>query len=196
MAAATITARHRAAPGRGRDRGTDNSGERRCRAQIQLGQPDWSDALHARARARGIKGRLQGLLLPVLLAVAVWLLADDVLATGFTFLGSLFGLLARSGILAARHAKMSAPLGPWTVSVADSDDAVRFVGTQMETRRGWQSLGGYVESAAGFVLLTPTPYLLVAHYLPKRAMGRDDTDRLRHILDRHLPRLGGHQPRH
>ncbi|MFK4098918.1 hypothetical protein ACI2L1_02280 [Streptomyces sp. NPDC019531] len=128
-----------------------------------LGQPEWSDALHARARARGIKGRLQGLLLPVLLAVPVWLLTTNALAAGFASLGSLFGLLVRTRTLAARHARMSASLGPWTVTVADSDDAVRFAGTQMETRRGWRSLGWYVETAAGFVLLTPAPYLLVAH---------------------------------
>lgn len=164
--------------------------------RYELGQPDWSDAFHARGRARGIKGRLQGLLLPVLLAVTVWLLEGGVLAAGIAFLGSLFGLVIRTGLLAARHAKMGAPLGPWTVTVADSGDAVRFGGTHMETRRGWQSLGGYVETAAGFVLLTPPPYLLVLHYLPKRAMVRDDTDRLRGILDRHLPRRGSRPPQH
>ncbi|MDJ0385367.1 hypothetical protein [Streptomyces sp. G-G2] len=164
--------------------------------RYELGQPDWSDAFHARGRVRGIKGRLQALLLPVLFAVAVWLLADSVLAAGGAFLGSLFGLVVRTGVLAARHAKMGAPLGPWTVTVADSNDVVCFTGTHMETRRGWRSLGGYVETAAGFVLLTPAPYLLVAHYLPKRAMGRDDTNRLRGILDRHLPRHGGRLPQH
>ncbi|MEE1805616.1 hypothetical protein [Streptomyces sp. BE133] len=76
------------------------------------------------------------------------------------------------------------------VFVGDSNDAVRFAGTHMETRRGWRSLGGYVETAAGFVLPAPPPYLLVVHYLPKRAIGRDDTDRLRGVLDRHLPHLG------
>ncbi|GAA3484550.1 YcxB family protein [Streptomyces yanii] len=164
--------------------------------RYELGQPDWSDAFHARGRVRGIKGRLQGLLSPALFAVAVWLLADSALAAGVTFLISLFGLVARTGVLAARHARMGTPLGPWTVTVADSDDAVRFAGTHMETRRGWRSLGGYVETTAGFVLLTPPPYLLVVHYLPKRAMGRDDTDRLRGILDRHLPRHGGRPPQH
>lgn len=53
-----------------------------------------------------------------------------------------------------------------------------------------------METAAGFVLLTHPPYLLVVHYLPKRAIGRDDTDRLRGVLDRHLPRHGGRPPRH
>jgi hypothetical protein len=132
----------------------------------------------------------------VFFAVTVWLLADNVLAAGITFCGSLFGLVLRAGVLATRQARMGAPLGPWTVTVADSDDAVRFAGTDMETRRGWRSLGGYVESAAGFVLLTPAPYLLVVHYLPKRAMDRDDTDRLRGILDRYLPRHGGRPPQH
>ncbi|MDQ0941547.1 hypothetical protein [Streptomyces sp. V1I1] len=127
-------------------------------------------------------------------AVAVWLLADDFLAAGFAFGGSLFGLAARTGVLAARHARMSAPLGPWTV--ADSDEAVRFTGTHMETRRGWQTFGGYVETAAGFVLLSPAPYSVVVQYLPKRALGRADTDRLRGILDRRLPRHGGRPPRH
>ncbi|CAM5693893.1 hypothetical protein [Streptomyces aurantiogriseus] len=164
--------------------------------RYELRQPDWSDALRARVRAQGIKGRLRGLLLPVLFAVTAWWLTDSVLVAGATMLGSLFGFVVRSGVLAARHARMTAPLGPWTVTVADSDDAVRFAGTDMELRRGWQSLGGYVESAAGFVLLTPAPYLLVVHYLPKRAMGRDDTDRLRGILDRHLPRRGSRPPAH
>ncbi|WP_328907792.1 YcxB family protein [Streptomyces sp. NBC_00234] len=161
-----------------------------------LGKPDWSDTFRARGRVRGVKGRLQGLLLPVLFAVMVWLLAESAPAAGMAFLGSMLGLVVRTGVLAARHARMSAPLGPWTVTVADSDDGVRFMGTDMETHRGWRSLGGYVETAAGFVLLTPRPYLLVVHYLPKRAMGRDDTDRLRGILERHLPRYGGRPPRH
>ncbi|MBZ9640351.1 hypothetical protein [Streptomyces sp. PSKA30] len=117
--------------------------------RYELGQPDWSDAFHARGRVRGIKGRLQGLLPPVLFAVTVWLLADNVLAAGIAFLGILLGLLVRTGVLAARHARMGAPLGPWTVTVADSGDAVRFAGPHMETRRGWRSLGGYVETGAG-----------------------------------------------
>lgn len=164
--------------------------------RYELGKPDWSDAFHARGRVRGVRGRLRGLLPPVLLAVAVWALTDNVLAAGLAFVGALSGLVVRTGVLAARHARMGAPLGPWTVTVADSDDAVRFACTHMETRRGWRSLGGYVETAAGFVLLTPPPYLLTVHYLPKRSLGRDDTDRLRGILDRHLPRYGGRPPRH
>nr|WSW69057.1 hypothetical protein OG461_24265 [Streptomyces sp. NBC_00995] len=164
--------------------------------RYELGQPDWSDALRARARARGIRVQVRGLLLPVLFAAAAWLLADDVVLAGCAFAGCLLGLLARTGVLAARQAKMGAGMGPWTVTVDDSDDAVNFVGAHMETRRGWRSLGGYVESAAGFVLLTPAPYLLVAHYLPKRALGRDDTDRLRGILDRRLPRRAARPPQH
>lgn len=132
----------------------------------------------------------------MLFAAAVWLLADSALAAGGAFLGSLFGFVVRRGVLATRHARMVAPLGPWTVTLADSNDVVCLAGTHMETRRGWRSLGGYVETAAGFVVLTPAPYLLVAHYLPKRAMGRDDTNRLRGILDRHLPCHGGRSPRH
>ncbi|MET8276430.1 MULTISPECIES: hypothetical protein [unclassified Streptomyces] len=63
--------------------------------------------------------------------------------------------------------------------------------------RGWRSLGGYVETVAGFVLLTPAPYVLVVHHLPKRALGRDDTDRLRGIRDCRPPRCyGGRPPRH
>ncbi|MGW1884894.1 YcxB family protein [Streptomyces sp. NPDC001970] len=162
----------------------------------ELRQPDWSDAFHARGRVRGIKGRLRGLLMPLLFASAVWLLADDVLAAGFAFVGSLFGLVARTGVLAARHARMSAPLAPWTVTVADSDDAVRFTGTHVETRRGWQTFGGYVETTAGFVLLSPAPYSVVVHYLPKRALGQADTDRLRGILDRRLRRYGRRPPQH
>lgn len=164
--------------------------------RFELGQPDWSDAFHARGRARGVKCRLRGLLVPVLFAAAVWLLADSVLAAGGAFLGSVFGFMVRKGVLTARQAKMVAPLGPWTVKVDESHDGVCFTGMHMETRRGWRSLGGYVETASGFVLLTPAPYLLVAHYLPKRALGRDDTNRLRGILDRHLPRHGGRPPRH
>ncbi|MGW2559934.1 YcxB family protein [Streptomyces sp. NPDC001514] len=164
--------------------------------RYELRQPDWSDAFRARGRVRGIKGRLQGLLTPVLFAAAVWLLADDAMAAGFAFVGSLFGLVARTGVLAARHAGMGAPLGPWTVTVTDSDDAVRFTGTDMETRRGWRAFGGYVETAAGFVLLSPAPYSVVVHYLPKRSMGKADTDRLRGILDRHLPRFGRRRLQH
>lgn len=128
-------------------------------------------------------------------AVAVWLLADDFLAAGFAFGGSLFGLAPRTGVLAARHARMSAPLGPWTVTIADSDEAVRFTGTHMETRRGRQTFGGYVDTAAEFVLLSPAPYSDVVQHLPKRALRRADTDRLRGILDRRLPRHGGRPPR-
>lgn len=164
--------------------------------RYELGQPDWSDALHARGRVLGVKGRLRGLLLPVAFAAMVWLLDGSVLVAGCALFGSLVGLAVRTGVLAARHARMGAPMGPWSVSVTDSDDAVRFVGTDMETRRGWGSLGGYVETAAGFVLLTPAPYLLVAHYLPKRALGRADTDRLRGVFDRRLPRRAGRPARH
>lgn len=131
----------------------------------------------------------------MLFAVTVWLRVDHVLAAGIAFLGSLFGLVVRTGVLVARHTEMGTPLGPWTVTVGDSGDAVRFAGMHLETRRGRRSFGGDVETAAGFVLLTHPPYLLVVHYLPKRAIGRDDTDRLRGVLDRHLPRHGGRPPR-
>ncbi|MFD5029768.1 hypothetical protein ACFWM0_04955 [Streptomyces sp. NPDC058405] len=53
-----------------------------------------------------------------------------------------------------------------------------------------------METAAGFVLLTPPPYLLAVHYLPKRAMGSDDTDRLCEAPERHLPHHGGRPPQH
>ncbi|MFE9820403.1 hypothetical protein [Streptomyces sp. NPDC005773] len=166
--------------------------------RYELGRADWSDALRARGRVRGIGGRVRGLLVPVLFAVAVWLLADSVPAAVCAFAGCLLGLLARTGVLARRHAKTGATMGPWTVAVGDSDDAhaVGFVGAHMETRRGWRSFGGCVETAAGFVLLTPAPRLLVVHYLPKRALGRDDTDRLRGILGRRLPRHGARPPQH
>ncbi|MFJ1547620.1 hypothetical protein [Streptomyces sp. NPDC088246] len=132
----------------------------------------------------------------MLFAVTVWLLADNVLAAGIAFLGSLFGLVVGTGVLAARHAEMGAPPGPRIVTVGDSGDAVRFAGAHMETRRGRRSLGGHMQTAAGFVLPTPPPYLLVVHYLPKRAIGRGDTDRLRGVLDRRRPRHGGRPPRH
>lgn len=164
--------------------------------RYELGRPDWSDAFHARGRVRGIRGRLQGLLVPVLFAASAWLISDTPLVAVCAFIGCLIGLVVRTGVLAARHAKMGATMGPWTVTVGDSDDAVCFTGAHMATRRGWRSLGGYVETAAGFVLLTPAPYLLVAHYLPKRALGRDDTDRLRGILDRRLPRRAARPPQH
>ncbi|MET8534543.1 hypothetical protein ABZV67_22095 [Streptomyces sp. NPDC005065] len=93
-------------------------------------------------------------------------------------------------------AEVGAALGPWTVTVGDSGGAVHFVGTHMETRRGRRSLGGYVQTAAGLVLLTPVPYLLVVHHLPKRALGRDDTDRLRGTPGRHLTRHAGRPPPH
>ncbi|MFI0717043.1 hypothetical protein ACH4SK_42095 [Streptomyces inhibens] len=47
----------------------------------------------------------------MLFAVTMWLLADNVLAAGFVFLGSLPGLAVRTGVVAARHAKTGAPLG-------------------------------------------------------------------------------------
>ncbi|MCX5340620.1 hypothetical protein [Streptomyces atratus] len=53
-----------------------------------------------------------------------------------------------------------------------------------------------METAAGFVLLSPAPYSVVVQYVPQRALGRADTDRLRGILDRRLPRHGGRPPRH
>ncbi|MET8402884.1 hypothetical protein [Streptomyces sp900116325] len=68
---------------------------------------------HARGRVWGINGWLRGLLWPVRFAVAVvWLLADSFLTAEGAFLGSVFGLVARTGVSAARHAKMGAPLGP------------------------------------------------------------------------------------
>ncbi|MER7723177.1 hypothetical protein [Streptomyces sp. NPDC096323] len=164
--------------------------------RYELGQPDWSDAFRARGRVRGVRGRVQGLLAPVLFAGVAWLIADSVLAAVCAFIGCLIGLAARTGVLAVRHAKVGAAMGPWTVTVGDSDDAVCFTGADMATRRGWRSLGGYVETAAGFVLLSPAPYLLVVHYLPKRSLGRDDTERLRAILDRRLPRRGARPPQH
>lgn len=164
--------------------------------RYELGRPDWSDALRARGRARGIKGRLRGLASPVLLVGAVWLLSGNALLAGFALLGCASGLVLRAVVLADRLTKTGAPLGPWNVTVADSGDGVRFGCTDMETRRGWRSLGGYVETVAGFVLLSPAPHLLVVHYLPKRALGRDTTDRLRGILGRRLPQHGGRPPRH
>ncbi|MFI7360876.1 hypothetical protein ACIBO4_01790 [Streptomyces sp. NPDC050149] len=161
-----------------------------------LGRPDWSDAFRARGKTRGIKGRLRTLLVPVLFAVSVWLFSDSLSAAACAFVGCLLGLVARTGVLAAKHAKAGATTGPWTVTVSDSDEAVCFTGAHMETRRGWRSLGGYVETAAGFVLLSPAPHLLVVHYLPKRSLGRDDTDRLRGILDRRLPRRAARPPQH
>ncbi|MGW0937424.1 hypothetical protein [Streptomyces sp. NPDC002666] len=162
----------------------------------ELGRPDWSDAFRGRGKTRGIKGRLQGLLAPVLFAVSVWLISDSSSAAVCAFVGCLLGLVARTGFLAAKHAKVGATTGPWAVTVSDSDEAVCFTGAHMETRRGWRSLGGYVETAAGFVLLSPAPHLLVVHYLPKRSLGRDDTDRLRGILDRRLPRRAARPPQH
>ncbi|THA78533.1 hypothetical protein E6R60_06630 [Streptomyces sp. A0642] len=164
--------------------------------RYELGQPDWSDALRARARAQGVRGRLRGLLAPLLFAGVAWVIADSALAAGCAFVGCLIGLAARTGVLAVRQAKAGATMGPWAVTVSDSDDAVCFMGAHMATRRGWQSLGGYVETAAGFVLLSPAPYLLVVHYLPKRALGRDDTERLRAVLDSHLPRRAARPPQH
>lgn len=162
----------------------------------ELGRPDWSDAFRARGKTRGIRGRLRGSLVPVLFAASVWLISDSPSAAACAFVGCLLGLVARAGVLAARHARTGAAMGPWTVTVSDSDEAVRFMGAHMETRRGWQSLGGYVETVAGFVLLSPAPHLLVVHYLPKRSLGRDDTDRLRGILDRRLPRRAARPPQH
>ncbi|MEU5715226.1 YcxB family protein [Streptomyces sp. NPDC020403] len=158
--------------------------------RYELGRPDWSDAFRARGRALGMKGRMRGLALPVFLVGAVWLLSGDALMAGFAFLGCVSGLALRTGALAAWHTRMGAPLGPWSVAVADSGDGVRLACADMETRRGWRSLGGYVETATGFVLLSPAPYLLVVHYLPKRAVGREATDRLRAILDHRLPHRG------
>ncbi|MER6116786.1 hypothetical protein [Streptomyces sp. NPDC001743] len=162
----------------------------------ELGQPDWSDAFRARGRARGVRGRVQGLLAPVIFAGVAWLIAGSALAAVCAFIGCLIGLVARTGVQAVRHAKVGATMGPWVVTVRDSDDAVCFTGAHTATRRGWRSLGGYVETAAGFVLLSPAPYLLVVHYLPKRALGRDDTERLRAVLDRRLPRRGARPPQH
>lgn len=163
----------------------------------ELGRPDWSDAFRGRGKMRGIKGRLQTWLVPVLFAASVWLISDSPSAAACAFVGCLLGLVARTRVLVAKHAKVAATMGPWTVTVSDSDDeAVCFTGAHTETRRGWQSLGGYVETAAGFVLLSPAPHLLVAHYLPKRSLGRDDTDRLRAVLDRRLPRRAARPPQH
>ncbi len=53
-----------------------------------------------------------GLVVPDIVVAVVQLLADSFLAAGGTFLGGLFGLVARTGVSAARHAKMGAPLGP------------------------------------------------------------------------------------
>ncbi|MFI6896131.1 hypothetical protein ACIBM4_18675 [Streptomyces sp. NPDC050256] len=164
--------------------------------RYELGRPDWSDAFRARGKTRGIRGRLRGPAVSVLFAASVWLISDSPSAAACAFVGCLLGLVTRTSVLAARHARVGAATGPWTVTVSDSDDAVRFTGAHMETRRGWPSLGGYVETAAGFVLLAPAPYLLVVHYLPKRSLGRDDTDRLRAVLDRRLPRRAARPPQH
>lgn len=78
----------------------------------------------------------------MLFAVTVWLRVDHVLAAGIAFLGSLFGLVVRTGVLVARHTEMGTPLGPWTVTVGDSGDAVRFAGMHLETRRGGGASAG------------------------------------------------------
>ncbi|AVZ77122.1 hypothetical protein SLUN_38260 [Streptomyces lunaelactis] len=166
--------------------------------RFELRQPDWQDAFRGRAQVpQGAKARLLGLLGPLLLVAAVFILSGNGLVAGATFCGLLLGLPLRRGIVAARQARAGAPLGPWTATVADSGDGIRFAGTDMEVRRGWGSLGGYVETAAGFVLLAPAPHSLVVLYLPKRALSAPvGIDRLRAILDRRLHRYGRYAARH
>jgi hypothetical protein len=133
-----------------------------------LGQPGWSAAFHARGRVRGVKGRLQRLLLPVPFAVAVWLLADSVLAAIGAFLGSLFGFMVRRRVLTARHAKMGAPtlVLKWTV------------------------FQGYRETAGHFVLLSRDPNIMYLGVLPKRGVHEaEGLNRLRAILDQHTTRV-------
>lgn len=164
--------------------------------RFELGRADWTDAFRGVCRMRGLKGRVKALYVPVLIGVAAWLLADSPWAGLTVFVGGVLGLFARTRALAARQARTGAALGAWTVTVADTDEGVRFSCTDMETRRGWGSFGGYVETADGFILLTPAPYLLVVHYLPKRALGLDGVKGVRAVLARRLPHRGAPAPRH
>ncbi|HET6357416.1 hypothetical protein [Streptomyces sp.] len=166
--------------------------------RFELRQPDWQDAFRGRAQVpQGAKARLLGLVGPLILVAAVFILTGNGLAAGAVFCGMLLGMPLRRGVMAARQARAGAPLGPWTATVVDSGEGIRFAGSDMEVRRGWGSLGGYVETAAGFVLLNPAPLRLVVLYLPKRALSAPvGVNRLREILDRRLHRYGRHAARH
>ncbi|MFF7363883.1 hypothetical protein [Streptomyces sp. NPDC008125] len=160
----------------------------------RLTAEDFEQALRGRAR-RSAAGRVQALLPPVLLPVAVGVvgyLSDDslmvwsvavVLAAGWGALISLRSMRT----MARRMASLTEPYGECR-TVADETGSVS-TGERGSFSSEWAMHRAYLETPGLFVLLTGDRAAGIA-VVPKRgARGPADVDRLREILDGNLKRL-------
>ncbi|MFJ5528866.1 YcxB family protein [Streptomyces sp. NPDC093261] len=78
--------------------------------------------------------------------------------------------------------------GVMRVTVAE--EGVRVVSVHVETRMAWANYGSYAETERCFVLRSPDRAGTCAVVLVKRGVrAPEDVDRLRALLDRHLPRV-------
>ncbi|AWT43131.1 MULTISPECIES: YcxB family protein [Streptomyces] len=69
-------------------------------------------------------------------------------------------------------------------------EGVRQVTAHADLRTGWPNYGSYAESDTAFILRSPDKAGRCAIVLPKRAVRTpEDVDRLRAVLDGHLPRV-------
>ncbi|WP_328681958.1 hypothetical protein OG905_38830 [Streptomyces sp. NBC_00322] len=111
--------------------------------RFELRQPDWQDVFRGRAQVpQGVKARLLGVLGPLLFGAAVLILTGRGLVAGATFCGMLLGLPLKRGVVAARQARAGVPLGPWTATVSECGEGVRFTGAGMEVRRAGAASSG------------------------------------------------------
>ncbi|MET8243046.1 hypothetical protein ABZV31_00575 [Streptomyces sp. NPDC005202] len=76
------------------------------------------------------------------------------------------------------------------VRVTVGEDGVRTVSAHVDARRWWPNYGSYAASDRYFVLRSPDRVGYCAMVIVKRGVRTaEDVDRLRAVLDRHLPRV-------
>ncbi|MFF6977423.1 hypothetical protein ACFZAV_06675 [Streptomyces sp. NPDC008343] len=76
------------------------------------------------------------------------------------------------------------------IRVTLDDEGVRVTGAHADIRTAWSNYGSYAESGRVFILRSPDRLGNCAMVLVKRGAAElYDVDRLRTLLDRHLPRV-------
>lgn len=154
---------------------------------------DMADAVRLLLRKRGRAGLIHHpafLVLIALIGAALLATADSagsfsygVMLTVWPVLMYFAPRLSAAQMLKAQqhHGQMRVTVGP---------DGVRQISAHAEARTGWPNYGSYAESDSVFILRSPDKAGRCAVILPKRgAHTPEDVDRLRAVLDGHLPRV-------